>query len=63
MPDPDGRDIKFDSLKTNVAFKFMIILQNLTIANRIKCSKSKYDRKLPEPDVLTMGIRYRVNGV
>ena len=39
------------ALRTSVAFKFMIILQNLVTTNHNKESgKNKYDRKLPEFD-------------
>lgn len=38
-------------------------MQNLITNNQIKISKSKYDLKLPEFDVVAMRIRYRVNVV
>ena len=41
----------------------MIIGQNLITASHRESGKSKYDRKLPELDVVTMRIRYRVNAV
>ena len=41
----------------------MIILQNLITTNHRKSGKSKDDLKLTELDVVTMRIRYRVNGV
>ena len=40
----------------------MIILQNLITTNHRKSGKSKDDLKLTELDVVTMRIRYRVNG-
>ena len=51
-----------DSFKTNVALKFMKILRNLIITNQRKSGKSKYDLKLAKLDVVTMRIRYHVNG-
>ena len=63
VPDPHGHDIKLDSLKTSAAVKEMIALQNWTTTNRRKSGKSKYDRKLPEFDVVTMTDRHGVNGV
>ena len=51
VPDPYGHDIKLDSLKTSVAFKFMMILQNLIATNHRQSGKNKYDCKLPELDV------------
>ena len=62
-PHLHGHDIKLDSLKTSVAFKFMIILQNLIGSNHRESDKNKYARKLPELDVLTTRIWYCVNGV
>ncbi len=62
-PDPHGHDIKLNSFKTSVALKSMIILQNLIRTNHRKSGKSKDDLKLTELDVVTMRIRYRVNGV
>ncbi len=41
----------------------MIILQNLITTYHRKSGKSKDDLKLTELDVVTMRIRYRVNGV
>ena len=49
--DPHGHNIKLDSLKTSVAFKYMIILQNLMTTDR-KSSKSKHGSKLTELDVV-----------
>ena len=40
-----------------------MILQNLITTNHRKSGKSKCDRKLTELDLVTMRIRYRVNGV
>ena len=59
VPDLYGHDInnKLNSFKTSVALKFMIILQNLMTTNHRKISKSKYQRKLTELDVVTKGIR------
>ncbi len=54
---------QIDSFKTSVALKSMIILQNLITTNHRKSGKSKDDLKLTELDVVTMRIRYRVNGV
>ena len=48
VPDPHGHDINFNSLKTRVALKFVIILQNLIKTNHRKSGKSKYDRKLTD---------------
>ena len=59
VPNLHGHDIKLDSLKTSVVFKFMIILQNLITTNPREGSKNKYDRKLLGHDVMTM--RYYVN--
>ena len=36
VPDPHGHDIKLDSLKTSVAFKFIIILHNLITTHHRK---------------------------
>ena len=44
-------DINFNSVKTRVALKFVIILQNLIKTNYRKSGKSEYDRKLTELDV------------
>ena len=63
VPDPQGHDIKFNTFKTSVALKFMIIVQNLTTTNHGKSGGSKYDRKLTELDGVTTRIRYGVNGV
>ena len=63
VPDPHGQDIKLNSFKTSVALKSMIILQNLITTNHRKSGKSKDDLKLTELDVVTVRIRYRVNGV
>ena len=54
---------QIDSFKTSVALKSMIILQNFITTNHRKSGKSKDDLKLTELDVVTMRIRYRVNGV
>ena len=40
----------------------MIILTNLMTTDHRKRPKSKYDRKLPELDVVTMWIQYRGKG-
>ena len=40
----------------------MIILPNLITTNHRKRPESKFERKLPELDVVTMRIRYRGNG-
>ena len=63
VPDPHGHDIKLNSFKKSVAVKFMIILHNLITTNHRKSGKSKDDLKLTELDVVTMRIRYCVNGV
>ena len=55
--------INLKSLKTIMTLEFVIILQNLIKAYHRKSDKSKYDRKLTEPDVETTLIRSRVNGV
>ena len=55
--------MKLNSFKTNVAFTFAIKLDNLITTNRRKSGKSEYDRKVTELDVVTIRIRYRVNGV
>ncbi len=60
---PHGHDIKLNSFKTSVAPKSVIILQSLITTNHRKSGKSKDDLKLTELDVVTMRIRYRVNGV
>ena len=61
VPDPSGRDMKLNSLKTSVALK-CIGLDNLITTNHRKSGKNKYDRKVTEPDVVTTRILYRVNG-
>ena len=62
--DPYDHHINLKSLKTSMTLKFVIILQNLIIkAYHRKSGKSKYDRKLTEPNVETTQIRSRVNGV
>ena len=63
VPDPQGHDIKLNSLKTSVALKFMIILQSLITTDHRKGGESKYDRKLTELDVATTRIRCRVNRI
>ena len=63
VPDSHGHDIKLNSFKTNVALRFMIVLQNLITTNHRRSVKSKYDRKLTELNVVTKRIRYRVNRV
>ena len=63
VPDSHGHDIKLDSLKTSAALKKMIALQNWITTNRRKSGNSKYDRKLPELDVVTMRNQHGVNGV
>ena len=65
VPDPLGHrhDIKFNSFKTSVALKSMVILQNLMTTNHRKSGRSKNNLKLTEIIVVTTWIRYRVNGV
>ncbi len=63
VPDPNGHNIKLNSFKTIVALKSMIILQNSTTTNHRESGKSEDDLKLTELDVVTLQIRYRVNGV
>ena len=63
VPDPHGHDIKLNSFKTSVALKSMIILHNLITTNHKKSGRSNDGLKLTELDVVTMRIRYRVNGV
>ena len=63
VPNPHGHDIKLNSFKTSVALKSMIILHNLITTNHKKSGRSKDGLKLTELDVVTMRIRYRVNGV
>ena len=46
---------------TSVAFTLKIVLQDFTTS--IKSGKSKYDRKLPELEVVTKRTRYCVNRV
>ena len=62
VQDLHGHDMRLNSFKTNVALKFMKILRNLIITNQRKSGKSKYDLKLAKLDVVTMRIRYHVNG-
>ena len=50
VPDPHGHDIKLNSSTTSE-----VVIE--------KSGESKYDRKLPELDVVTKRTRYRVNGV
>ena len=52
-PDPHGHDIKLNSSTTSVALTPTIVLQNLTTSSHRKSGESKYDRKLPELDVVT----------
>lgn len=63
VPDPNGHDIELNSFETSVALEFMVILQNTMATNHRKSDKSKYDRKLPELDLVTMRIRYCINEV
>ena len=63
VPDLHGHDIKLNSSTTGVALTLTTVLQNLTTGSHRKSGESKYDRKLPELDVVTKRIRYRVNGV
>lgn len=56
LPEPHVHDIKLDSLGTSVGFTFTIVLQNLVTTYHRKSGKSKYDRILPELDVVTMRI-------
>ena len=63
IPAPPNFDFRLDSVKPSVPWKFiMIILPHLMTTNHRKRPKSKYDRKLPELDVVTMRILYRGNG-
>ena len=62
VPNPCGQDIKLNGLKTSIAFKFMIILQNLIATPHRKSGKSKCYRKLTELDVMTMRIQCSING-
>ena len=41
----------------------MITLQNSITINHRKGGRNKYDRKLTQLDVVTMSIRYSVNGI
>ena len=64
MLDLHDHDSKLDSLKVSVAFKFMIILQDLIGTNHEESGKiilMTCDCKLPELDVVTMQIGYFVN--
>ena len=63
VPDPHSHDIELNGFTTSVALKSMIILKNLITTNHRTSGKSKDDLKLTELDVVTMRIRYRVNGV
>ena len=63
VPDLYGHDIKLNGFKTSVAFKFMLMLQKLIKTNHRKRGRNECDSKLTELDVVTMRIRYRVNGV
>ena len=47
VPDPHGHDIKLDSFKTSVAFKDIIISENLITTGHRESGESKYDRKPP----------------
>ena len=58
VPNPLGHDIK-----TSVAVKPMVILQNLITTNHRKSGQSKNHVKLTEIIVVTTLIRYHVNGV
>ena len=44
--DPQGHDIKLNTLRTSVALKFMTKLHNLTTTNQRKIDDSKYDGTL-----------------
>ena len=60
VQEPHAHEIKLNSFKTNVALKFIIILQNLMTTNHRKSGKSKFDRKMTEPDVVTMNrVQYK----
>ena len=63
LSDPQGHDIKLIGSTTSLALTFTIVLQNLTTNSHRTSGESKYDRKLPELDVVTKRIRYGVNGV
>ena len=54
VPDPLGRDIKFNSFETSVDLKSMIILQNLITTNHRKSWRSKNNLKLNEIIVVTI---------
>ena len=53
VPDPHGLDIKLNSSTTSVALTLTIVLQSLTTSSHRKSGETKYDRKLPELDVVT----------
>ena len=53
VPDLLGHDIKFNSLKTSVTLKTMVILQNLITTNHRKSGRSKNNLKLTEIIVVT----------
>ena len=55
--------MKFNTWETSVDRKFMISLHNLMTTNYRKSDKSKYDRKLTKLDIVTIRVRYRVNGL
>ena len=66
--DPHGHDIKLNSSTTSVALTLTIVLavlQNLTTSTVVieKSGERKHDHNLPELDVVTKRIRYRLNGV
>ena len=60
--EPLGHDIKFNSFKTNVAIKSMVILRNLITTNHRRSGRSKNNLKFTEIIIVTTWIRYRVNG-
>ena len=43
VTDPYGHDIKSNGFKTNIAFKFMLIIHNLITTNHRKEGKNEYD--------------------
>jgi hypothetical protein len=53
VSDPLGHDIKFNSFKTSVTLKTMVILQNLITTNHRKSGRSKNNLKLTEIIVVT----------
>ena len=55
---PLGHDIKFDSLKTSITFRRATNIET----NDRKSGERKYDCQLPDLDVLTLRVRYCVNG-